>query len=132
MLARRYEIFQSIPGVGDVTAFTFIVRLSERGQLTSKAVGKLVGVASLDWDSGKMKGQRRIFGGRQDIRNVVCMAAHNAVSSNAPLKLFHERLMRSGKTYKQAITAVMRKLVILANTLVAENRLWQLTAPITT
>ena len=132
MLARRYEIFQSIPGVGDVTAFTFIVRLSERGQLTSKAVGKLVGVAPLDWDSGKMKGQRRIFGGRQDIRNVVCMAAHNAVSSNAPLKLFHERLMRSGKTCKQAITAVMRKLVILANTLVAENRLWQLTAPITT
>lgn len=131
MLSRRYEIFQSIPGVGDVTAFTLIVRLSELGQITSKAVAKLVGVAPLDWDSGKMRGQRHIYGGRQDVRSVVYMAAHNAVTSNAPMKLFHERLVRNGKTYKQAITAVMRKLVILANTLIIENRLWQPTAPIT-
>lgn len=124
-LARKFEILISIPGVGAVTAATLVIRLSELGVISAKAVTKIVGVAPLDCDSGKMKGQRHIFGGRHDVRTAAYMAALSARQFNPPLKAYYERLIANGKSFKQAIVAVIRKLVILANTLVAEDRLWE-------
>lgn len=128
-LARRHEILTSIPGIGDATAFVLIARLSELGSLSCKSIAKIVGVAPLDWESGKMRGQRHIFGGRHEVRTAAYMAALSAIRFNPPMKAYFERLIDNGKAFKQAMIAVVRKLVILANTLVGENRLWQETAP---
>jgi transposase len=123
-LARRFEILTSIPGIGKATATTFIAGLRELGAITSKAVARLVGLAPLDWESGKQQGRRMIFGGRADVRRMAYMAAVSACLHNPPLKVFHDRLRNAGKAYKQTAVAVARKLVILANTLIAEDRLW--------
>lgn len=124
-LARRYEILLSIPGVGPTTACVLVVRLQELGTISCKAVAKIVGVAPLDFDSGKMKGQRRIFGGRADVRRAAYMAALSARQFNPSLRAYFERLAANGKAFKQAIVAVIRKLLTLANVLIAEDRLWE-------
>lgn len=128
-LARRFAILTSIPGVGKATAMTFIANLAELGSISHKAIAKLVGLAPLDWESGKMQGRRAIFGGRADVRRMAFMAALSAAQYNPSLKAFYQRLRDAGKAYKQAAVAVARKLVILANTLIAEDRLWQPQAP---
>jgi transposase len=128
-LARRYEILTSVPGIGVATAIAFIACLSELGSCNAKGIAKLVGVAPLDDDSGKRQGQRKIWGGRSAVRVSLYMAALTATQNNPDLKAYFDRLITTGKAYKQAIVAVMRKLVILANTLIAENRTWQRNAP---
>lgn len=128
-LSRRFQILRSIPGVGDVTAMTLVIRLGELGTISCKAVAKIVGVAPLDDDSGKKRGVRHIFGGRKDVRRVAYMAALSASQYNPSLKAYYERLTSNGKSFKQAIVAVIRKLVILANTLIAEDRLWTTLPP---
>lgn len=129
VLARRYEILLSIPGVGAVTASILVVRLHELGSISCKAASKIVGVAPLDFDSGKMKGPRRIFGGRSDVRRAAYMAALTARQFNPSLKAYFERLVENGKSFKQAIVAVIRKLITLANVLVTEDRLWEKSPP---
>jgi transposase len=127
VLARRYEILLSIPGIGPATASVLVVRLHELGTISCKAVAKIVGVAPLD--SGKMKGQRRIFGGRGDVRRAAYMAALSARQFNPSLKAYFERLAASGKAFKQAIVAVIRKLLTLANVLITQDRLWEKLPP---
>lgn len=128
-LSRKLEILTSIPGIGKATATTFIACLSELGTVSSKAIARLVGLAPLDWESGKQQGRRMIFGGRADVRRMAYMAAVSASLHNPPLKAFHDRLRSAGKAYKQTAVAVARKLVILANTLIAEDRLWMTKTP---
>ncbi len=123
-LARRFAILVSIPGVGAVTACTLIANMPELGSLNAKQAGLLAGLAPLACDSGKRNGQRRIRGGRQAVRNGVYMAALSAVRFNPHLKRFYERLVAAGKVKKLALTAVMRKLIVLANELIKEDRLW--------
>ena len=130
-LAARYAILRSIPGVGPVVALTLLVLLDELGRVSPKRIAKLAGVAPLAWESGMMQGQRCIRAGRARVRNLLYMAAISAGvrGANAPLKAFYDGLRARGKPAKLAITAVMRKLVILANTLLAEDRKWQPEAP---
>jgi transposase len=128
-LARRYEILTSVPGIGVATAIAFIACLSELGSCTAKGIAKLVGVAPLDDDSGKRHGRRTIWGGRAAVRFTAYMAALSATQHNPSLKAYFDRLIAAGKEYKVAMVAVIRKLVILANTLIAENRTWQTNAP---
>jgi len=80
-------------------------------------------------DSGMMRGRKTIRGGRIMARNTLYMASVSAVRWNCDLKAFYERLRRAGKPFKVAITAVMRKLLILANTLLKEGRAWSATPP---
>ncbi|MGH6852200.1 MAG: IS110 family transposase [Methylocella sp.] len=124
-LARVFEILTSIPGLGDMTAFAIIADLKEIGTLSAKEVAMLVGVAPIACDSGETTGARHIRGGRRHVRRALYMAALSARSFNPALKQFYERLVAAGKEAKVALTALMRKLVILANTLVRENRTWQ-------
>jgi len=125
VLARRFEILTSIPGVGLVAAVALIVELNEIGRLSSKQAAMIVGLAPIACDSGQRTGTREIRGGRKHLRTALYMPANSAKQHNPDLKIFHDRLIKAGKLAKVAITAVMRKLVILANTLVREDRLWE-------
>ncbi len=124
-LARRYEILLTMPGVGPVAAAGLIAGLSELGSCTDKQIAALVGVAPMNWDSGQMRGHRAIKGGRAPIRRLLYMVAlTNVRSHRSGLKEFYERLRAKGKPTKVALVAVMRKLAILANTLIAQDRHW--------
>jgi transposase len=123
-LARRREVLLSIPGIGPVTAITLIAGLGELGRCSDKQVASLAGLAPHPKDSGSTQGQRRTGGGRSELRSNLYMAALAAIRANPDLKAFHKRLTGNGKPFKVAITAVMRKLLILANSLIAQNRTW--------
>ena len=77
-LARRYARLTSMPGVGPVLAFTLIALLPELGRMSRKQIAALVGLAPYEFDSGKMRGHRSIYGGRMPVRNVLYMAALSA------------------------------------------------------
>ncbi|MCP3970849.1 MAG: IS110 family transposase [Rhodobacteraceae bacterium] len=128
-LAKQFEILNSIPGIGPVCATTFIVELSELGKLNAAEIAALVGVAPMNRDSGNWRGKRSIRGDRKTVRNALYMAALAASRNRGPLAAFYARLVDAGKKPKVALTAVMRKLIILANTLIRENRLWLPEAP---
>jgi transposase len=128
-LAARYAILMSVPGIGPVVAATLLTCLAELGHLDAKAIAALAGLAPMNWDSGVMRGHRHIKGGRGHVRRLLRMAALGAIRWNKSLRVFYERLLANGKTFAVAITAVMRKLVVLANTLLSDNRHWQPEAP---
>lgn len=123
-LARRYEILISIPGVGPGVAANLLVDLAELGSLDRHAIACLAGVAPFADDSGETAGQRHIKGGRANPRRALYWAALSAKRHNPELSVFYKRLIENGKKPKIALTAIMRKLVVLANTLLKENRLW--------
>ncbi|NIA72545.1 IS110 family transposase [Pelagibius litoralis] len=129
ILARRYRILRSIPGIGPVAAASLVAGLTELGLYSNKAIAMLAGLAPIACDSGNMTGQRRIRGGRSHLRPPLYMAALAAARVNPDLAAFYKRLREQGKASKVALTAVMRKLVVLANTLIREQRLWQPTQP---
>jgi transposase len=124
-LARRYQILMSIPGIGPVAATSLAVGLTELGLASNKSIATLVGLAPVACDSGDKTGQRHIKGGRAHLRTPLYMAALAAARCNPQLAAFYRRLRDNGKAAKVALTALMRKLVVLANTLVREDRLWQ-------
>ena len=128
-LDRKQKILTSIPGVGDVAATWLLVGLAELGTCSAKAAALMAGLAPIAHESGQTKGPRHIQGGRGDVRRGIYMAAMSATLHNPGLKAFYTRLRANGKLHKVAITAVMRKLVVLANTLLTEDRHWTPDAP---
>lgn len=125
VLAERYDLLYSMPGVGPVLAATLIAFLPELGSLTNRQIAALVGVAPYDFDSGKMRGVRCIWGGRAKIRRVLFMAAQAAAMHNPVLKAFKQRLIDDGKKPKVAIVAVMRKIIVMLNAMVRDNAQWK-------
>jgi transposase len=124
-LMRRFEIVTSIPGIGAVVGMSLVAGLSELGCLSAKAITMLVGLAPVACDSGERIGERHIQGGREHVRSPLYLAALSAARYNPDLKIFYTRLRtEAGKKPKKALIAVARKLLVLANTLVHENRLW--------
>lgn len=119
------KIIQSVPGVGPVTMRTLLALLPELGKLSRKEIAALTGLAPFNRDSGKFKGQRHIWGGRKAVRSVLYMAALTAIRWNSVLKTFYNRLIEAGKKKKVAITACMRKLVIILNSMVRSATMWQ-------
>jgi transposase len=128
-LSARYAILLSIPSIGRVVAAALLAGLAELGHCSAKAVTLLCGLAPLADDSGKRQGQRHIRGGRMQVRNALYMAALSAIRHNPDLKALYDRLRAKGKAAKLALTAVMRKLVVLANSLIADNRTWTPSKP---
>ncbi len=128
-LARRFAILTSIPSFGTVVAITLIACLSELGSLNSKEVGALAGLAPVPDDSGERQGVRVIWGGRAAVRRILYLAALTAKACNNDMRNFYQRLVGSGKTPKKALIAVARKLVVLANTLIIQDRFWQPNCP---
>jgi transposase len=123
-LKRRYEILTSIRGVGFVAAIGLIVGLPELGLCSSKAAALLAGLAPIACESGSKTGERHIAGGRAFVRTSLYMAAIAAARHNPQLREDYKRLRAAGKMAKVALTALMRKLVVLANVLIKEDRLW--------
>jgi transposase len=128
-LSRRYEILVSIPSFGNVVAMTLIVLLAELGSLNEKQIAALGGLAPVADDSGQRQGVRVIWGGRSAVRRVLYLAALSAKTCNKDMKTFYDRLIDNGKARKQALIAVARKLLLLANLLISQDRIWQATAP---
>ncbi|SOC20569.1 IS110 family RNA-guided transposase [Phaeovulum vinaykumarii] len=128
-LARRYEILISIRGIGPVAATAMIVDMPELGTMTPKEAASLAGLAPVTRQSGSWKGKARIFGGRHGLRTLLFMPAVIATRYNAPLRKIYLALYEGGKPWKVAITAVMRKLIVLANALIRDNRKWAEIAP---
>lgn len=124
-LKARGAILRSVPGVGAVTAAVLIAELPELGTIDDKKIAALVGVAPVAHDSGAMRGQRHIAGGRGSVRCALYMAALGAVRFDPTIRAFHRRLKESGKPPKVALVAAMRKLLILLNILVRRNQMWQ-------
>ena len=127
--AERYSILTSIPGVGPVTAAALLCWMSELGGLDRRQAAALIGVAPMADDSGQHHGARHIRGGRRRPRDLLFMAATSAARCNGDLKIVFQRLKAAGKAHKVAIVAVMRKLIVLANTLLREQRCWSPEAP---
>jgi transposase len=123
-LAHRFRLLTSMPGVGAVLACTLIALLPELGQMSRKQVAALVGLAPYDFDSGKLKGRRCIWGGRARVRHVLYMAALSASNWNPALKAFHDRLAATGKKPKVVVVAVMRKMITTLNAMLRDGTIW--------
>jgi transposase len=120
----RLDILVSIPAIGEASALTMLIEMPELGTMENKAVASLAGLAPVARDSGQHSGKRFIRAGRAHLRQALYMPALVAIRFNADMKAKYQALRTAGKPAKVAITAIMRKLAILANVLLQENRHW--------
>jgi transposase len=123
-LRARFDILVSIPGIGAATAFALLVEMPELGALEPKGAASLAGLAPIARDSGQRRGKRVIRGGRAHLRQALYMSALVAVRFDAALKAKYDAFRAAGKPPKVALTAIMRKLIILANALIRDGRIW--------
>jgi transposase len=114
----------SVPGIGAASVAVLLAELPELGKLDRRRVAALVGVAPLNRDSGQMRGQRTIWGGRADVRRALYMATLTAVRHNPILKTHYERLLAAGKCKKVALVACMRKLLTMLNAIAKHGSTW--------
>lgn len=121
----RFDILISIPGLGATSAMTLLLEMPELGRLENKCAASLAGLAPFARESGKWKGERRIGGGRSHLRRALYMPALVAARWNGDLKAKYAALTAAGKPKKLALAVVMRKLIILANVLLREERCWR-------
>ena len=120
----REDLLRSVPGVGPALTFTLLAGLPELGTLNRRQIAALVGVAPLSRDSGKRRGQRTCWGGRANVRAALYMPTLVAVRHNPVLAAFYERLLAAGKPKKVALTACMRKLLVILNSMIKHHRCW--------
>ena len=128
-LRQNFDILDSVPSLGAVTANALLAEMPELGHLGEEQASALVGLAPIAEESGKHKGKRTIGGGRARVRQALYMPALNAIKPNG---IFHKKFMAmidAGKPAKVAITAIMRKMLILANALIRDQRKWTPTPP---
>ncbi len=123
-LARRFAILRSIPGIARVSAFTLLIEMPELGAMDAKQTASLAGLAPVARQSGRWTGRASIRGGRASLRQALYMPALVAIRFNPDLKAKYHQFIDAGKPAKVAITAIMRKLVVLANALLRYNRPW--------
>ena len=119
------KLLQSVTGVGPVLASTILASLPELGSLNRKQIAALVGVAPFNRESGRYKGKQKIQGGRALVRNVLYMGTVAGIRANPVLRIFYERLVAKGKPKKLALTACMRKLLVILNTMLKNGTCWQ-------
>jgi transposase len=116
-LAEKDHLLQSVPGIGPTTSRILLIELPELGQLDNKQIASLAGLAPMNRDSGKMRGHRRIMGGRAPVRSALYMATLVATRFNRRIKDVYHRLHAAGKPKKVALVACMRKMVIILNSI---------------
>jgi len=120
----KNDIIQSMPGVGQVVALNLLSNMPELGYITNKEAAALVGVAPMNRESGIYQGQRKIRGGRHQIRTVMFMATLSAIQHNPVFKATYQRLLAAGKPKKVAITACIRKMIVILNSMVRDGLHW--------
>jgi len=123
-LQARFDILLSIPGLGAASALALLVDMPELGTLDARRTGSLGGLAPMTRQSGRWQGKSYVQGGRAQLRQALYMPALVAIRFNPPLKATYQALRKAGKPAKVAIVAVMRKLLVLANALLRDNRTW--------
>ena len=123
-LAQRFAILTSIPGVSAITAFALLIEMPELGALDVGQAASLAGLAPVARQSGRWTGHGFIRGGRAAIRQAIYMPALVATRFNPDMKAKYNQLTNAGKRAKLALTAIMRKLIVLANALLKANRSW--------
>jgi len=122
--AEKQAILKTAPGVGNTLVYTLLADLPEIGDLTRREIAALVGVAPMNRDSGKLRGKRRIQGGRYTVRTVLYMATLSAITCNPVIKAFYGQLVAQGKHKKVALTACMRKFITMLNAMVRDRCEW--------
>jgi transposase len=118
------NLLRRVPGIGRVVSITLLADLPELGTLSRHQIAALVGVAPLNRDSGRFRGKRTVWGGGARVRAALYMAALTASRYNPIIKAFYHRLCGAGKARKVALTACMRKLVIILNSMVKHQQTW--------
>jgi transposase len=121
-------LLRSVPRVGKVLSTTLLAHLPELGALNRKQIAALAGLAPFNRDSGSLRGSRCIWGGRAQVRRILYMAVVSAVRSNPVIKNFRAQLRARGKYPKSALTAYMRKLLVILNAMLHNNTHWHATA----
>ena len=127
----KSEALQAVPGIGPVTSRTLIASLPELGNLDRRRIASIVGVAPFNRDSGLFKGRRTTWGGRGEVRSTLYMSALVASKHNPVIAAFHARLIANGKMPKVALTACMRKLLIILNAIIRDESQWKMETEIT-
>ena len=120
----KAEVVDSVPGIGPGTANQLVVDLPELGELNRQEIAKLAGLAPLNRDSGRYRGQRKIGGGRAEVRTCLYMAAFNARQHCDRFRDYFDGLIARGKLYQVAMAACMRKLLVTLNQMVKTNTHW--------
>jgi transposase len=123
-LRAKYKILCSAKGVGPATSFSLLSKLPELGMVNRKEIAALVGVAPFNCDSGQWRGKRKTWGGRASVRSALYMAALSAKQHNPVIRDFYQRLVEAGKPKKVAITACMRKLIVILNAMIKNGTMW--------
>jgi transposase len=127
--AHKLKLLEGLKGVAQNTQAVLMGALPELGQLNRREISRLVGVAPLNRDSGKMRGKRSIWGGRADVRTALYMATLSAVRHDPVIKAFYTRLRAAGKCAKVALVACMRKLLSIINAVIKSGVPWHATYP---
>jgi transposase len=128
--AQKLKLLRTVKGVGAVIAAGILAHLPELGQLDEKQIVSLSGLAPFNCDSGNMRGKRVIWGGRAPVRCILFMATIVAIRHNKQIKPFYDRLCAAGKPKMVAITACMRKLLIIMNAMLKNNQPFRNVSPI--
>jgi len=119
------DLLRSVPGIGKVVSRSMLAELPELGRLTRRKIAALVGLAPIARDSGAFRGRRMIGGGRATVRAALYMAAVSAIRCNPTITAMYKRLIAAGKPAKVAITACMRKLLVILNAVARDQKPWQ-------
>lgn len=126
----KYQLLQSVPGVGPNLSATLLIELPELGSLNRRQIAALVGVAPINRDSGLRRGKRSIWGGRPQVRTALYMAALVAARHNPVIRQFYTRLCEAGKAKKVALVACMRKLLTILNAMLKHHVTWHCPQPV--
>ncbi len=118
------NLLRSVPGVGEQISLTLLAHLPELGTLDRRQIAALVGVAPFNRDSGTLRGRRTVWGGRAKVRAVLYMGALVAARYNPVIRDFYHRLLAAGKPKKLALTACMRKLLVILNSMLRHRSTW--------
>ena len=120
----KVELLESVPGIARVISVNLVACLPELGELNRRQISALAGVAPFNRDSGRWQGRRSIYGGRPQVRRALYMAALVGARHNPVLRAFYQRLRSAGKPAKVALTACMRKLLVIVNTMLKTGKPW--------
>jgi len=124
-LKRKSDLIKSFKGAGDWIAFAALAYMPELGEISRGQAAALAGLAPYNDDSGKRKGRRRIRGGRKIFRDKLYMGAVSAYSYNSKMREYADRIIARGKEKMLAITAIMRKMVVIFNAILKSGEPWK-------
>lgn len=123
-LVERLNILKSIPGISDITASAMLIEMPELGTMNGKQAACLAGLAPISRQSGRWQGKERIRGGRAFVRRALYMPALCTIRHNLSSKQKYDQMVKAGKPPKVALTAIMRRLIVVANALLRDGRNW--------